>query len=508
MSAFRRPRTVAAARPWACVVLAAALLGSCGKDDAPEVARGAAYGVDGRLLRSRRGDVVRPNLVLIVIDTLRADALGAGESGTLRMPWLEGLARRGTRFTEVAATAPWTLPSMTSLLTGLATHAHGVGGESGVPDLPPGFTTFAEVLREAYGYATAAFVGGRWGGGDGSMLAGFSHVKSDFALQGIDTLLWPWAKDRDRSRPFFLLLHTFEVHHPYGSANHPFPPPPSRLVRAGPDPIDALGPAPATRDLALLLLTNLAASESLIHRHRELYASTVLPFLWRGLRDAPDEALAAQASAAYWEGVSWVDDLLRRAAGRLREWGLLEDTLLVVTADHGEAFGEHGLLVHGRDCHDELIRVPLVVDGLAPFQGGQRVAGSMSLADVLPTFLDLNRMAPLDGISGRSALPLLGTGAAGRPVESEEWVTPAKTGGEGPLYVASLRSVRWKVILTRDPASTDVREEAYDLARDPREQDDLAGGAEGAAGLPFDEPFRAAFDALRRRVAGALVPPR
>jgi arylsulfatase A-like enzyme len=194
-----------------------------------------------------------------------------------------------------------------------------------------------------------------------------------------------------------------------------------------------------------------------------------------------------------------VDGLLGRALEQLQALGLLENTLLVVTADHGEAFGEHGLLMHGRCCYDELLHVPLVLAGLPPFEGGKRLEASVSPQDVLPTFLDVAGLPSLEETEGRSILPLLSTPGPGRPVLAEEWATVTKTGGAAHMFFSSVRSAHWKVIVKHDLVSGAITESAYELTKDPGEKADVAGGPGGVDALPLEPEFRTALTTARAR---------
>jgi hypothetical protein len=229
------------------VLLSAACLlagtAGCGPDEPTEPAGPAVYTADGRPVGPVPQPASPPNLIVIMIDTLRADALriegGAGPGvDPEAMPFLRSLAEKGVAFTDATAPAPWTAPSIASFLTGLLPSAHGAV-ERDRPTIPMSLPTFAEILRHTYGYETGAFVGGPWFGGDGSLLQGFETGTEQFALQGTKDAVGEWQQFRDRSKPFFLFLHTFEAHDPYGQANHPWPLEP-HLTEAAPDGLPTL----------------------------------------------------------------------------------------------------------------------------------------------------------------------------------------------------------------------------------------------------------------------------
>jgi arylsulfatase A-like enzyme len=360
-------------------------------------------------------------------------------------------------------------------------------------------TTYAEILGSAYGYETAAFANGEWyQRSASSLLQGFGFVRPVFALQGTEAAIAAWNRQRDPARPFFLFLHTFEPHDPYGAANHPWPPvryePLNTDGRLRPDQVDA---ATIFRQAFLS-----ATQAQVLHARMGPELGGVLQrYKWRGFAEHPDPGLAEDLRRAYWDGVRWVDGLLATTCRQLEASGLLENTLLVVTSDHGEAFGEHGALAHGLRLYDELLHVPLVMVGPGDFSGGSVVDEDVGLVDVLPTFLDWAGLAPLRGVAGRSALEIVHGGSWCRPVVSEERLDAVSTGDDVNAVRISARTHQWKYIVTLDLRGGEVREEAYDLLVDPEELDDLA---EGTGRLPRDRMFDAclceAVEAVRARV--------
>lgn len=506
---------------WSCARTAAALLGlvaalaGCGPDPTPPAPPGPRYESDGSLRvafdRPRR----LPNLIVIVVDTLRADALEGPGGSPGRMPFLAGLGRKGTVLTQVSSSAPWTIPSLASLLTGDSPSRHGCRGEEGVPALPAGRTTFAEALARGHGYETAVAAGVAvpGGGGGSSLFAGFGTVIPGFVLQGTEPLLARWVEGRDRSRPFFLLLHTYEAHHPYGAANHPFPPLRLGTDGRGDDPIAALGSHPAAKDVAELVLTSQRAGMWVRTRHPELMASAVTGYFWDGFRDAPDPDLARRLKAAYDAGTTWVDGLLERTVERLRSWGLLEDTVLAVTADHGEAFGEHGTLEHGRVCYDEVVRVPLLLVGPGalgpgPDGRGRVVTANVSLMDLMPTLLEAAGQPLPTGVVGTSLVPVIEGREPGRIAEVQERLNHDVTREDLDWALRALRSDAWKAVFTWDRRAGTVKEEAYDLRTDPGERDDLAKGSGRLEGLALDPAFCREVERVRDELAreGATSP--
>jgi arylsulfatase A-like enzyme len=447
----------------------------------------------------------RPNLLVIVLDSLRHDALAGDddEGAAAHMPFLDSLAARGVRFENAAAAAPWTLPSLTSLFTGLLPSRHFQCHPEGNWPLPDHVTTFAEILREGYGYETAAFVNGPWYRKRAdSLLQGFEHQRVSFGLQGCEEEVGEWNAQRDRSRPFFLCLHTLEPHDPYGERNHPWPP-----ISRRPALLDSrlIGPDIDVSEVVRQTFLTLEVGVALRRRMHPIQLRDLLQgYKFSGYAARPRPGLAQELASAYWEGVRWVDGLLEKAYAQLGAMGLLENTLVVVTSDHGEAFGEHANLGHGLWLYDEVIHIPLVMLGPGPFQGGKVIASEVSLLDTLPTFLDWAGMDPHTGVEGRSALPALAGHDACRPVVSEEPLSRANTGEDLEALRISARSRRWKYIVTLNLRTAEVQEEAYDLTVDPLELDDLA---EGTGRLPDGVSLDACMCPVLERVRDRIWRP-
>ena len=227
-------------------------------------------------------------------------------------------------------------------------------------------------------------------------------------------------------------------------------------------------------------------------------------WLWDGARRDPAPGLLEDLERAYRQGVGWVDEQLEATLQTLQSNGALENTLLIVTSDHGEAFGEHGMLLHGRRLDDELLRVPLVIWGPAPFDRPAVVEGGVGLTDVVPTVLDLLDAPVPHGVDGRSILPLLNAGAEGRLVEAEVHRWESHTEGLSRALVGSVRTPAWKFVATCDLDARRVREELFDLAADPAELHDLASPEGVVPAVPGDAAFAAAVERVRDRVWGAL----
>jgi arylsulfatase A-like enzyme len=387
-----------------------------------------------------------PDVVVIVADTLRADRLGSYGNDRGLSPFLDGLAADGARFARTYAACSWTNPSVASLFTGRYPSQHGVGRFDS--KLPAEDVTLAERLGEA-GYARFGFTANfrltedlgfgqgfqAWFPyvGDGSKVR-VGRIVHD-ALAFIDELklgagpFWRrWMRP-----PLFLYVQLMEPHAPY------LPPAPFRERFAPPA-------AAGTDD---------EVNDDVIDPARWSRLDAADLDLLRGLYDGEVASLDA-GLAPLFEG--------------LRARGFLEDGIVVVTADHGEEFREHGFLGHGTNLYDDQLRVPLLLR-VPGGRAGVVVEEPVSLVDVAPTLLDLLGLAPEPRHEGRSLAPgLYGHGAARRDVLAE--LLPTSPKGDLARHDAAL--VRWpaKLLLDRTPPDVPVRTELYDLANDPGETRD------------------------------------
>ncbi|MEW6270253.1 MAG: sulfatase [Thermodesulfobacteriota bacterium] len=402
------------------------------------------------------------NVVLYVVDTLRADHLGCYGYDLPTSPRLDALARDGVLFERVVAQSSWTRPAVASLLTGLDPFAHGATGlRQGLPANAP---TLAELLA-AQGFSTAAFVSNVNVSAPFGFARGFatfvylpeepdresSHVLSDEL--GAAALRWLEARD---GRPFFLYLHASDPHAPYTAASEL-----RARFRRGADAAHLLDAAELRRKLDRDP-SSLSAAEV-----RELVA-------------------------AYDAEIAFNDASLGALLDALDREGLRGSTLVVVTADHGEEFRDHGGFNHGHTLYEELIRVPLVVRLPDGARAGERVATLARQIDLVPTVLEQLAVAAPPGLPGRSLL-------AGDEVD------PARLEATSHTRLlrrdlAAVTSAAWKAIRRLDGPSSGS--EVFDLARDPAERHDVAAERAVLAGYAA-QTIRRAASAPR---AGAPTP--
>jgi hypothetical protein len=268
----------------------------------------ARYDGNGKLLQPVPPPARRPNLIVLVIDSLRADVARGVPGEAPAMPYLGRLAKEGVAFEDASASAPWTEPSMGSFLTGLLPTANGNLDCRQPPSLPLAVATFAEVLWRSWGYEGVAFTGGTSLGGERDLLQGLRLASQDFHLQRVEELLGPWAAERDRTKPFFLFLHTYEAHDPYGERNHtwpwvPVPPEELHVPEGDLEPWFAARTILLERDLRLVLS----------QRYGTEFVDKATEYLNDLQSKSPHPGLVEELRPAYVGGCTWVDGLLERA---------------------------------------------------------------------------------------------------------------------------------------------------------------------------------------------------
>jgi arylsulfatase A-like enzyme len=353
-----------------------------------------------------------PSVILISLDTLRADHLGSWGYARATSPNLDAFARESFVFERAIAPSSWTTPSHASVFTGEHPSVHGAGGALG-HRLQGRFTTLAELLRRQ-GHLTAAFTEGAAVAGQLGFHQGFdSYANGRGELPhplGAAERTFARAADwleRHGDRPFLLFVHTYEIHWPYRA-----PPHYAELFHG--DGVGPLDPRDAEDDAFL--------------------------------REPLTDAQKANVVAAYDAGIAYTDAVVGRFLELLRRTGELERAIVVIFSDHGEAFWEHGATMHGLSLYDEELHVPLLIrlPGATPPNG--RIGRQVALADVFATLVDLLQLDVRVPSDSHSLRPLWERGASGRyertRVTSELVVKPVRW-----LMLAS-RSDRWKYIAT------------------------------------------------------------
>jgi arylsulfatase A-like enzyme len=300
----------------------------------------------------------RPNVLLITLDTTRADRLGCYGYTPALTPAIDGLAARGVLFERAYTPAPLTLPSHASMMTGLFPPEHGLL-VNGRGRLGENVSTLAEVFRDA-GYDTAAFLGSFVLHSKFGLDRGFKEYDDDMTntdptedglhrqrdgIWVVDSAL-AWLQKR-RTKPFFCWVHLYDAHAPY-----------------------------------------LAHTEDFGDRF---------------------------ADSPYDGGIAYVDLQVQRLVNHLEGNGLTEQTLIVVVGDHGESLGEHDEKEHGLTLYGSVLRVPWIWAGPGATSAGRRVLQPVSLIDLRPTLLETVGLGEPSRASGRS----LHAALVGRPIDPE-----------------------------------------------------------------------------------------
>jgi arylsulfatase A-like enzyme len=401
-----------------------------------------------------------PNILLVVLDTVRGDA--AGSARTDRdweglTPNLDRLAAAGTVFTNAWATAPWTAPSHASLFTGLLPSEHGCTWAN--THLSEAHPTLAELMGQT-GYATAAFFSNPWlADRTTGMLRGFA-VRAETPIGGLNELTAPegdqggrqtlrsaagWLGAQRDGRPFFAFVNFLEAHLPFN--------PPAEVRRR--------------------FLADLPPGAQVPIQVGHEYNAGLIPANkvdWRKVR------------RLYGGDVFTADWLLGDLIQSLKQQRLYDRTVIVVTSDHGENLGDHGLMDHQFSVHETLLRVPLVIrDPTGRLARGRR-DDPVLLTDLFETLLDYGRVAnPPQPAQSRSLLRPPGADELARPLIAEY------TGPRGGLLglmqklnpAADVERLgrSFKTVRVGDlrlTVASDGSEELHDLAADPAQQVNIA----------------------------------
>jgi choline-sulfatase len=473
-----------ASRALAAALLLAplAVFPGCGRGDAPPRPTSVRYAADGTPSSPAKARANAPSVLLVCLDTLRADALAPWGGAAATMPRTSKFLASGVVFRQAAAAASWTAPSVASLVTGVLPSRHGARELAPETSLSPALPTLAEILRQA-GWHRAAYTGGAWVAPENGMLQGFELARME--------------EVHATGRPWFVLAHTFEAHDPYdappASPGGVRPPPPEGLDVAA---LDRDTSVAGDRELVRRFLVDPAARSFLFESRAGLARMPrVLRYLERGFREDPEgPALGKEARAAYDRGARKLDAALADFLEACEAKGVFGNAVVILCSDHGEAFGEGGRLHHGRSLADALIRVPLWIR--APgWPEGKTIDASVSLLDVLPTVLDLCGLPVPDDSDGRSLVPLVLGAGLGAPAVAEERRSERETGFPVDEDLSCVRDERWKWVRIRDRKTNVAHEEVYDLVADPSEAAPLP---------PADRPewspaFLAAVRAARLR---------
>jgi arylsulfatase A-like enzyme len=436
-----------------------------------------------------------PNILFIVVDTLRADHLSSYGYERSTSPTIDRLAQEGTLFENAFSAASYTAPSHASLLTGLYPHQHEVQWITHKPFLDRHYATLPETLQ-ARGYRTAAFSANRfWFTREQGFGQGFIrfednfHSLGDMAMHTVygskfeETILrwlaedYPWRKQasdinqetvrwlaQDSNRPFFAFLNYYDVHDPY------FPPQPYRSKYS---PLENPG--------------------GIVNSYQNRYNPKISPQEVQNEIDAYDGA------------ISYVDDHIAQLLAEIERLGLDDNLLVIITSDHGEAFGEHGAFLHANSVYREEISVPLILWQPGQIPAGVRVSPPVTNAALAATIIELINN---EGESAGEPAPF--------PIPSLAflWENPEAT-PETPFPLAEME--HWPWLPAESPSShggmrslvspehhyiehETLGPELYAWRQDPQELHNLADSEEGQATVDWFKNLLELESSLSKRL--------
>jgi len=419
-----------------------------------------------------------PNIVLITVESLRTDHVGVygGKSHSRPevplTPALDALAKEGVLYEDAHSVTSWTLASHASLFTGLYPTAHQT--RHATDRLDDSYKTIAEFLNDR-GYDTAGVISGPYLRKVHNLSQGFAHYHDEIAstthVQAHgevtnprleETLRGVVENELDPSRPFLLFAYFWDNHYDY------IPPGPYKTMFEGPD------------------------CEEIDVRNYET-ASIV--------NDSISPKKLAYVLSQYAGEVRWTDDHLGRFFQLLRDKGLWDNTVIIVTADHGEEFFDHGEKGHFNNVYAETVHVPLVVKYAKGGKAG-RDTRLVSLVDILPTILDLTGAPSTNPLDGQSLLqpdPLGGRAIYQELLSVRRLPNPASV-----MFPTTTRTRNWIAVRQGDYKLVESpelgRKELYDVRKDPREKADLSQANAGVVeGL---EAKLSSWQEEERRIAG------
>lgn len=376
----------------------------------------------------------RPNIILLSVDSMAARHLGCYGYGRKTSPVMDRLAASGVLFENVIAQTNWTKPSLASLHTSLYPSVHKTDSRGETGDrvdeqarnraniLDARFRTMAQEFKDG-GYVTAGISNGGYTHSFFGFSKGFDYYENEGGgMKSCSYRMLQWLLNNS-GVPFFAWIHAWDIHFPYMDR-----PPYNRMF---------------TSKRAEIVLD--AATRYRVNQGERRLAPAELGFL-EGMYDG---------------AIKYVDDLIEQFVKELECLGLLDNTILAITADHGEAFLEHGFVEHTECLYGEVLQVPLILIGRG-MEAGHRISPQVRLIDVMPTLLEFAGLSPQADIQGVSLLPWVSGVVRNDLVAASE---TERGGGQ-----VAISDGRYKLIHHR----VDGRNELYDLSADPKEKRDVS----------------------------------
>lgn len=416
----------------------------------------------------------RPNIVLFMIDTLRADRLGVYGYDKPTSPHIDALAEESVLFTRADAAAPWTLPSIISMMTSRHPAEHGVVVEG--PRIPEDQPVLAEQLM-ALGYDTVSYYANEYAGRSSGMTRGFDQA--ELVRYTDKEKVEEYLDSRTGTDPFFLYIHNVEPHNPFD-------------LQVSQDYLEPFGEVGFPDRLRMLELYSKfrAATRAKQQEGKDTTAeqAAMLEEL-QAMKDATIDPL-------YDASVRLADARAGEVIQALRDAGEWDNTLFILLSDHGEEMGEHDGWQHDQSVYPELVHVPFLIRFPGGAFAGQQRPEPVTLVDLIPTVLDwLGAPEPADGYSGVSLLPAITGGDdsgerlvdmgrfTAQRINLKKYYRPFKE-QRGDINIV-FHEGPWKAIWNVEPNTIEL----YHVPDDPDNMNNVAG----------DHPervtrFRAAFE--------------
>jgi len=372
---------------------------------------------------------------MISIDTLRADKVGVYGSKADITPMIDNLGEHGVVFRNAYSTAPWTLPAHASMFTGVYPTTHKAIDDKVFID--PKIPMLTELLKHA-GYRTAGFVSHYYLSKDYGFDRGFDsfEMQLDEPAEAVTDKAIRWLK-KYRKSSFFLFLHYFDPHTPYQ--------PPIQFAKKHYPKGLSIIPG-STKDVVSVI------------------------FNWPN-KQAKDALKALEA--LYEAEIDYTDSAIAKLYKKLQYWRMDQNTIIILVADHGEEFMDHGLMEHGFTLYEEQLRVPFIMYYPKAFKPHQ-VQAKASLIDLMPTLLDMLHIPIPKIVQGASLMPLINE--SGTPPAIEDRSLFGETTRQGPDRMCIIKNVD-KFIYSPEFALNNIKfgRMLFDLKKDPHEKDDLIG---------------------------------
>lgn len=366
------------------------------------------------------------NVILISLDTLRADRLGCYDFHEPTSPCLDKFAQENTLFEVAVAQSPWTLPSHASLFTGLFPHKAGVVSQD--HSLSSEIPTIASMLKDK-GFRTAGFVNSSWIKSETGLDQGFDDFK--FFKENLEDVEEKITNDavswleKNKGNPFFLFVHYYTTHSDYT-------------------------PDPAFYDPFVKPYKGIANGTT---RQMQRFRKGKVFF---------DKEDIDHNSNLYNAEIRQLDSALDNLFKNLKKLNLMENSLVVVTADHGEEFLEHGGVLHGKSLYSEVLRIPLIMGGPG-LPKGRRIQTPVMLTDIVPTILNAVGIPFSQTFDGENLFPVM----SGEKDLSSRFVFAAADKKNNEIDILRMvRNERYKLCYNRLTGE----KELYDLKTDPGEK--------------------------------------